>query len=622
MPFNFDLTQSMPWDRRRSSLGLNCSRRNSLLSVSLFGDVALLGVGGGGGDGGTSSTRNSLGLGTSMYGDSDPFAPLAYDNITGVPFNTRNDISFQTSQLNDGNNFGGSISAFLQNCSQRSANGTMNARHSLNFYNTSNITTNTLATPSHGVGIIDRLLGERSESSGISQPSATTASSYGSASSIAASLNQNYCNGIFSNIGNDHMNSIIGQTTANNGSANLGDGNTLLSQMKSMNHFSVALLQQRLEQEHQQHHQHQQQQQQQQYLQQEQHQLLQQEHQQQLQQRRSSLGLDLYPLNGSELDSPQKLLKDIADLKGQLHGSFSPLTPFKTLNEYDEIIKSSIHDDIAEAKCPEPIRTYSSTSDIVSTSARSSLRSNSEANLDGVDDEDDDDDDDDEMDNQARFKPFHEEKWSTRYKELLEFHKQHGHAAVPHTYPPNAQLARWVKRQRRQYKIRKDNRQSTMTPERLDLLNSVGFIWDSHEVNWREKLHNLIQFRANIGHCNVPSNYSDKKLATWVKCQRRQYKLYWDKKPSAMTTERITELEKHGFEWEIRATLPRSALAGMTNKSATGSNITTPTTAALSLDNHIDPLITTSASSLPSQSSIHHDNDDFELTMFSFKSPI
>lgn len=168
-----------------------------------------------------------------------------------------------------------------------------------------------------------------------------------------------------------------------------------------------------------------------------------------------------------------------------------------------------------------------------------------------------DDDDDDEESNQNRFKPFHEEKWTLRYKELLEFHKEHGHSAVPHTYPKNPQLARWVKRQRRQYKLRRDNRPSTMTAERLEMLSSVGFIWDSHDVNWREKLDALQAFKKEQGHCNVPSNYTDKKLATWVKCQRRQYKLYWDGKPSAMSPERILELEKIGFEWEIRATVPR-----------------------------------------------------------------
>jgi len=171
------------------------------------------------------------------------------------------------------------------------------------------------------------------------------------------------------------------------------------------------------------------------------------------------------------------------------------------------------------------------------------------------------DNDEEDPDDPQRFKKFHEEKWTLRYNELLQFLKDHGHAAVPHTYPANPQLARWVKRQRRQYKLKKNGKPSTMTTERLEMLTAVGFIWDSHDVNWREKLHVLTQFRAENGHCNVPSNYQDKKLATWVKCQRRQYKLYWAKKPSAMSPERIRGLEGIGFEWEIRATTQRKLAA-------------------------------------------------------------
>jgi hypothetical protein len=208
----------------------------------------------------------------------------------------------------------------------------------------------------------------------------------------------------------------------------------------------------------------------------------------------------------------------------------------------------------------------------------------SDENLDSKNDNDDDDDDDDDDESGSnRFKPFHEEKWTLRYKELLEFHQLHGHAAVPHTYPANPQLARWVKRQRRQYKLRKDKRQSTMTTDRLDLLTSVGFVWDSHDVNWREKLDALVVYRREYGNCNVPSNFRDKKLATWVKCQRRQYKLYWDGKPSAMGPERILELEKVGFEWEIRSTVPRAA---PTNNNANTNTSNDSHTNSVDITNH------------------------------------
>eukprot|EP00539_Tryblionella_compressa_P007264 CAMPEP_0178774210 /NCGR_PEP_ID=MMETSP0744-20121128/23529_1 /TAXON_ID=913974 /ORGANISM="Nitzschia punctata, Strain CCMP561" /LENGTH=430 /DNA_ID=CAMNT_0020431089 /DNA_START=210 /DNA_END=1504 /DNA_ORIENTATION=- len=188
-----------------------------------------------------------------------------------------------------------------------------------------------------------------------------------------------------------------------------------------------------------------------------------------------------------------------------------------------------------------------------------------------------------------RFKPFHAEKWNARYKELLVFHKQHGHAAVPHSYPPTSSLLDGSRgesnisevteiddhqaetnqsflsflpnlgscfRQRRQYKLLQEGKQATLTPERLDILNSLGFIWDSHEVNWREKFDSLLEYKKQKGNCNVPSNHADKKLATWVKCQRRQYKLYCDGRSSSMTKERIDELNKVGFLWEIRNVSP------------------------------------------------------------------
>lgn len=155
---------------------------------------------------------------------------------------------------------------------------------------------------------------------------------------------------------------------------------------------------------------------------------------------------------------------------------------------------------------------------------------------------------------QQRFKPFHEEKWNTRLKELMAYRQEHGDCLVPHTYDKNPQLARWVKRQRRQYKLMLEERASTMTKERLDILNECGFTWDSHEAAWQEKLTELDRFRKDRGNCLVPSNYKKSpQLATWVKCQRRQYKLYWEGRASAMTPERIIQLEKIGFEWEIRS---------------------------------------------------------------------
>merc|ERR1719330_1015208 len=93
-----------------------------------------------------------------------------------------------------------------------------------------------------------------------------------------------------------------------------------------------------------------------------------------------------------------------------------------------------------------------------------------------------------------------------------------------------------------------------MTQERIDLLQNVGFVWHSHEVVWQERLSELMEYKKELGDCLVPSNYTpNPKLATWVKCQRRQYKLYLRGSPSNITVERIRILEKAGFEWELRS---------------------------------------------------------------------
>lgn len=160
-----------------------------------------------------------------------------------------------------------------------------------------------------------------------------------------------------------------------------------------------------------------------------------------------------------------------------------------------------------------------------------------------------------------RFRPYQAEQWSEKFQELCDFKKNKGHCCVPHTFTENPALARWVKRQRYQYKLKNEGKQSTMTDQRVIALEEHSFIWDSHGAAWQERWDELCDYKKESHHCNVPSNFpSNPQLATWVKCQRRQYKLYWDGKTSNMTLGRIAELEKLGFEWELRGS--KNAVGG------------------------------------------------------------
>lgn len=67
------------------------------------------------------------------------------------------------------------------------------------------------------------------------------------------------------------------------------------------------------------------------------------------------------------------------------------------------------------------------------------------------------------------------------------------------TYDENPALARWVKRQRYQYKLKMENRGSVMTDSRIRKLEEIGFIWESHTVQWAERLKEMTDYFDKYG---------------------------------------------------------------------------------------------------------------------------
>jgi hypothetical protein len=149
--------------------------------------------------------------------------------------------------------------------------------------------------------------------------------------------------------------------------------------------------------------------------------------------------------------------------------------------------------------------------------------------------------------------------WSLCFQDLLDFKATHGHCRVPNSYPSNAKLAQWVKRQRYQGKLKVGGKCSTLTDERQCRLEGISFVWDSHTTSWMERWSELYEFRRQFGHSNVPSNFQPNwPLAIWVKCQRRQYKLYRSDKPSNMTIDRVQQLDGLDFKWDPRHSISTS----------------------------------------------------------------
>ena len=112
-------------------------------------------------------------------------------------------------------------------------------------------------------------------------------------------------------------------------------------------------------------------------------------------------------------------------------------------------------------------------------------------------------------------------------------------------------LAQWVKRQRYQFQLKARGKHSTLTDEREQVLESVGFVWDAQAALWEERFQDLLQFQAKHGHCRVPSRYPpNTQLAAWAKCQRRQRRLLMERSEKPTIVEgRMERLDSVGFVW-------------------------------------------------------------------------
>lgn len=162
-------------------------------------------------------------------------------------------------------------------------------------------------------------------------------------------------------------------------------------------------------------------------------------------------------------------------------------------------------------------------------------------------------DDEETIRDGPKFRIYQAKNWSLRFKEVKDFVDKFGHCIIPHDFPPNQNLARWAKRQRYQYKLfMNKSGKSSMTTQRIEALEKLDFCWDVHKALWSCRYEELKNYVAEYGNANVPTGFKkNKQLATWVKCQRRQYKLREAGHPANIDETRIGLLERVGFQWDL-----------------------------------------------------------------------
>lgn len=153
--------------------------------------------------------------------------------------------------------------------------------------------------------------------------------------------------------------------------------------------------------------------------------------------------------------------------------------------------------------------------------------------------------------------------WNQNYRKLKAFKRKHGHCLVPINNKEDRKLSIWVEFQRKQYqKFVGGGTISSMTLERIDLLDEIGFVWNVYHETWNKFFYRLLMYKEKYGNTMVPSYYeADQDLANWVVRQRENYKKFHlqnsgqsdeSKIHGALSTERTDLLNEEGFSWDPR----------------------------------------------------------------------
>jgi len=129
------------------------------------------------------------------------------------------------------------------------------------------------------------------------------------------------------------------------------------------------------------------------------------------------------------------------------------------------------------------------------------------------------------------------EQWEEGFGYLLQFKEREGHCKVSKLMSEGGyNLGWWVSAQRMNREV--------LTPDRIQRLDAIGFVWDPHHEQWEEGFDYLLQFNKREGHCRVPLGASEAgyPLGKWVGNLRS--------KKEKLSSDRIKRLDTIGFVWD------------------------------------------------------------------------
>ncbi|MDX2370869.1 MAG: Helicase associated domain protein [Colwellia sp.] len=135
-----------------------------------------------------------------------------------------------------------------------------------------------------------------------------------------------------------------------------------------------------------------------------------------------------------------------------------------------------------------------------------------------------------------------EAEFQANFNALIDYKEEHGDCNVPNRYKTCSGLAlgRWLGSRRENYK------KNTLSRERIERLEEIGFDWDQTEIDYTIGFNALVEYKEEHGDCNVPKRFktsSGYSLGRWITTRRDNYK------KNKLSQEKIKKLEDIDFDW-------------------------------------------------------------------------
>jgi hypothetical protein len=112
-----------------------------------------------------------------------------------------------------------------------------------------------------------------------------------------------------------------------------------------------------------------------------------------------------------------------------------------------------------------------------------------------------------------------ERSWDEYFQCLVAYKKEYNSTTVPKAYKVNdLNLGIWVNRHRTYFK------NNELSEERINHLESIGFVWDNRDAQWMGMYKLLVAYKKQHKSTNVPHMYkTDPKFGPWVSTQKYAY---------------------------------------------------------------------------------------------------